>query len=460
MTLFEKTSEIACSAEALFAWHARPGALTRLTPPFEEVRNASEVTALIDGAKATLEMAAGPVWTKWTAHTEQVRQGRGFVDVQERGPFASWRHEHIFEPAGDHCTLTDRIHYELPVGALGRAFGGGIIKRRLERGFAFRHATTKLDFELYASLEGSARPLVVGVTGASGLIGKELATLLSVSGHDVRPFVRGERTGARAVRWDPATGELDASAAEGIDVVVHLAGEPIAEGRLDDAHRQRVRESRVDVTHKLVAALGRLERKPRAFIASSAVGYYGDRGDELLDEDAPRGAGFLAELCEAWEAAARTAEGHGMRWASLRTGIVLSPAGGALAKMLPPFSAGAGAVLGDGTQWAPYLSIDDVGAIYLRAIVDERVRGPVNSVGPALTNREFTSTLAGVLHRPAIARVPKFAARALFGALADEALLVSQRAVPKRLEAWGHRFRHATTVDALRHVLGRVPGLA
>lgn len=453
MPTFEMATEVACTPDELFAYHARPGALTRLTPPFERVRVVDEVKELEDGAVARLEIGMGPVWTPWVAAHERVFPGRGFVDVMREGPFRSWRHEHVFEPLKAHgeerAVLVDRITFEPPGGGLGAS----MILDKLARVFTWRHATTRLDVDLFRALP--SRPLVVGITGASGLIGTEVSGLLRMAGHTVRRFTRGTATGT-TIHWDPATGHLG-EGADDLDAVIHLAGEPIAENRLDEQQRRLVRESRVDATERLVRTLASLPRPPHAFLSASAVGVYGDRGDEVLDDDAPPGTGFLADLCCDWEAATRGAEAGGMRAVSLRLGLVLSPQGGSLERMLLPFRAGLGARLGDGRQWMPVVAIDDVGAMFYRALVDERAHGAFNAVGPEpLQNHRFTHLLGAVLGRPAPFFVPRFAAKMLFGgALVDEALLASQRAVPARLFHWGHVFRHPSAEDALRHVLGR-----
>lgn len=449
MPVFEMATEVACTAEALFAYHARAGALTRLTPPFDRTRAVEEIPRLENGARAILELGVGPVWTRWVASHERVEPGRGFVDVMVSGPFRSWRHEHIFEPRGDRAVLVDRITYEPPAGP----FGELVVESKLARSFAYRHATTRLDAALLGALP--VRPMTVGITGASGLIGAELASLLRVAGHSVRRFARGATTPGH-VRWNPSTGEVGPEA-NGLDAVVHLAGEPIAGGRLDDAHRARVRASRVEATELLVRALGALPQPPKVLVCASAVGVYGNRGDEVLEDDAAVGTGFLAEVCRDWEAAARQGEASGMRVAMARIGVVLSPAGGALEKMLPAFQAGLGGRMGSGQQWMPVVAIDDVGAMLYRAVVSEGVRGSFNAVGPEpVRNAQLTKLLGQVLHRPTPFVVPKVALKALFGSgLADEALLSSQRAVPSRVFSWGHAFRHPTAEDALRHVLGR-----
>jgi hypothetical protein len=402
----------------------------------------------------------GPITQTWTAVHTDIVAGRSFTDRMENGPFASWQHVHSFEPVDDtHAILDDNITYTLPRVPFARLVGGGYVRERLQRMFAYRHATTRLDLALSSQLQHA--PLTVGVTGASGLIGTELCGLLSVLGHHVKRFVRKNPNTARGdILWNPESGDVDKIAAHGLDVVVHLAGENIGASRLTDDKKQRILATRHAHTAKLVAALSQLQQKPRAFIAASAIGFYGDRGATILDEDAGPGQGFLPDVCVAWENAAHTASTFGMRTALLRVGVVLSPLGGALAQMLPTFSMGVGGTFGDGAQMMSVLSLDEVAAMFARAVVDTRVEGVLNAVGrEPVSNAEFTRTLAHVLSRPAWFAVPKVAARALIGPLADEALLASAAVVPAKLQALGHTFRHNTLEDALRHVLGRAPPL-
>jgi uncharacterized protein (TIGR01777 family) len=450
---FEKKSEMPASASDLFAYHARKGAFSRLTPPFERARVVQEIDALRDDAKAVVEVSIGPVKQRMVATHHDVVEGKGFVDRQLDGPFAFYEHTHSFEDGGDGTSiLVDRVVYELPRVPLGDVVAGDYARRRFERVFAHRHATTRLDLELARALPGPA--LRVGLTGASGLVGQEVASLLSVLGHDVRRFARGgvERPGD--IAWDPSSGAIDEVAAAGLDAVVHLAGEPIV-GRLTADHKAKVMASRRDLTSKLVARLARLQTPPKSFVSASAIGLYGDAASQRVDETTPRGRGFLADVCEAWERAAEEASTFA-RVAKLRIGLALSPKGGALARFLPPFELGVGGPLGDGKQGMSPIAIDDLGAMFARAVVDERVRGACNAVMPGpMDNLSFTETLASVLGRKAPLRVPKTALRLAFGELADEALLASCFGVPARYEALGHRFRHGTLEAALRHVLGR-----
>jgi uncharacterized protein (TIGR01777 family) len=256
--------------------------------------------------------------------------------------------------------------------------------------------------------------------------------------------------------WDPATGAVADGALEAATAVVHLAGENIAEGRWTDARKAAIRESRVAGTRRLAEALAKSPRRPDVFVCASAIGYYGERGDAALGEDDPAGQGFLPEVCRAWEAATEPLADAGTRVVNLRIGIVLSPSGGALAKMLTPFKLGAGGVIGSGAQYMSWIGIDDlVGAIY-HALCTESLSGPVNATAPnPVTNREFTQTLGRVLGRPTIASLPAFAARLAFGEMADALLLASTRVEPRKLMATGYRFRHPDLEETLRHLLGR-----
>jgi hypothetical protein len=294
------------------------------------------------------------------------------------------------------------------------------------------------------------------VTGSSGLIGSALEPFLTTGGHEVVRLVRRVPRNASEVRWDPAAGEIDRAGLDGVDAVVHLAGESIAEGRWSPEKKARLRDSRVGTTRLLVEALASLARKPKVLGAASAVGYYGHRGDEVMTERSDPASGFLGQLCQDWEAATRPAAERGIRVVNLRIGVVLSPAGGALAKMLLPFKMGAGGKIGSGRQYMSWIALDDViGAIH-HALVTESLEGPVNAVSPeAATNEQFTKALGRVLGRPTIAPLPAFVARIAFGEMADALLLASTRVKPERLLASGYRFRYPGLEGALRHLLGK-----
>ena len=297
----------------------------------------------------------------------------------------------------------------------------------------------------------------IAVTGSSGLVGSALLPFLAAEGHRVTPIVRPRtRPGPGQIVWDPDAGRLDPAALEGFDGVIHLAGENIAGARWTPERKTLLRESRVKSTRLLAETLAKLEQPPRVLISASATGYYGDRGDELLTEESASGSGFAPHLCREWEDAAEAAAASGIRTVKLRFGIVLSPSGGALARMLPPFRAGLGGPLGGGRHYMSWIALDDVTAVIRHALLNEGLRGAVNAVAPqAVTNRDFTRTLARVLGRPAFLAVPPFVLRLAFGELADALLLASVRAAPARLEASGYRFLYPALDPALRHLLGR-----
>jgi uncharacterized protein (TIGR01777 family) len=295
----------------------------------------------------------------------------------------------------------------------------------------------------------------VVVSGASGLLGSALLPALTAAGWGHRSFVR-RAPAAGEVRWDPAEGTIDAEALAGVTAAVHLAGEPIAEGRWTADRKARIRRSRVQGTRLLAASLARLPARPEVLVSASAIGIYGDRGDELLDEDSAPGTDFLAEVGKEWEAATAPARDAGIRVVHLRFGIILAADGGALPRMVKPFLLGAGGPIGNGRQWMSWIAIEDAVRIVLRSLEDARMTGPVNAVSPnPVRNSEFAERLGQVLHRPALVPVPAFALRLLFGEMADAALLASQRVAPARLLEGGFEFRHPTLPEALRTVLDR-----
>jgi uncharacterized protein (TIGR01777 family) len=290
------------------------------------------------------------------------------------------------------------------------------------------------------------------------LIGSALVPFLTTGGHGVLRLARGKAAGGNqpTAHWDPETGEIDAESLEGIDAVVHLAGESLAQGRWTAAKKQRLRDSRVEGTRRLCAALTRLRRRPRTLVCASAIGYYGDRGDEKLDENSPPGQGFLAALCRDWESATMPAVQAGMRVVHLRLGMVLAGTGGALQKLILPFRCGLGGWIGSGRQSWSWISLNDaLGAAY-HALMRADLAGPVNAVSPhPETAAEFAQVLGEVLNRPAAIPFPSPAARWLLGERAQELLLASARVFPRQLLETGYEFTHAELETALRHVLGR-----
>ncbi len=296
----------------------------------------------------------------------------------------------------------------------------------------------------------------VVISGSSGLIGSALVGALRAAGHRPVRLVRRPAAGADEIAWDPAAGQIDAASLEGVGAVVHLAGAGIGDRRWTEAYKQQILESRTASTSLLATTVASLGRPPAVFLSGSAIGFYGASATETFTERSPHGSGFLAEVCVAWEAAAAPAVDAGIRTAFLRTGIVLSPAGGALRKQLPLFRLGLGGRFGSGRQWQSWISIDDEVAAIIHLLTSS-VHGPVNLTAPnPVTNGEFTKTLGRVLRRPAVLPVPRFAPALLLGGeLADNLLFTGQRVLPEVLLADGYAFRHAELEDCLRALLGK-----
>jgi len=455
--LFTARSPMPVSAEALFRWHALPGALERLTPPWEsiEVLERSGAPGIEVGARVAIRMQLGPLPRRWEAEHTRCEPGVLFEDRQVSGPFARWVHTHRMHAQGPaHSVLEDAIEYALPAGPLGRVVAGRFARGQLERTFAYRHALTRADLQRHQAF-AALGPQCVAVSGASGLIGSALSAFLGGGGHAVRRLVRGS-AGPGEVAWDVERRLVDAEALEGVDAVVHLAGASIGEGRWTEERKEAIRRSRTVGTRVLCEALARLRRRPRVLVCGSAVGFYGSRGDEPLTEASSAGDDFLAEVTREWEAATAPAADAGIRVVHLRSGMVLSPRGGALAKLLPVFRYGAGGRVGSGQQWVSWVSIEDVLGLIQHALFDETLRGPVNAVAPqAVRQKELAQALGRVLHRPALAPLPAPAVRAAFGEMGEVLLLGGQLVVPSVAHAHGFTFLYPELEPALRFLLGR-----
>ena len=463
---FERVSDLPCSAEELGDWHFRPGAIHRLIPPWESIEVIQEASPLVDGARAELVIRKSGLRVRMVAIHREVDPPRSFVDEQERGPFGSWRHRHSFEagPSG-FARLTDSIAFDPPFGAVGALIPRSVMLHELERQFEFRHRRTREDIARHAEVTarfGAAR-LRIGVTGASGLVGRQLCAFLSTGGHEVVRFVRARNCTASERPWNPDDPEhgLDPRCVEDLDAIVHLAGEPIAAGRWSDARKRSILESRTRGTAAVANAMVRAERRPRVLVSASAIGFYGNRPGDPVDERSSPGDGYLPGVVRSWEAATQSAQAAGIRTVHLRTGVVLSAAGGALAKMLPAFRMGAGGPIGSGSQGFSWIALDDLLGAVLFAIRSEALAGPVNAVAPSsLPQRGFASVLGRVLSRPAFAPLPAIVVRAMFGEMGQRLLLEGAFVRPAALESQGFRFAFPSLEQALRFELGRPSGEA
>ncbi|MGY4650409.1 TIGR01777 family oxidoreductase [Mycobacterium sp. URHB0021] len=433
----------------VFAWHTRPGAMTRLIPPWQSMTAVAETESLADG-RAVLGLPGG---LRWIAQHDPARYDppHRFVDaLASQGPaswpprvIGWWRHTHEFSEAARGTRVYDHVDTSVPAAALRSTF-------------VYRHRQLADDLAAHRdAADSGAGPMVVAITGASGLIGSALAAFLSTGGHRVIRLVRHSARNELERQWDPDNPSADLLS--GVDAVVHLAGASIA-GRFSDGHKAAIRDSRIGPTRRLADVAARADDGPRTFVSASAIGIYGfDRGDAVLCEESVAGDGFLADVVSEWEAATEPAAGAGLRVVRVRTGIVQSARGGTLRLMRPLFLAGLGGRLGTGQQWLSWIGLDDLIDVYYRALYDPRLTGPVNAVAPApVCNSDYTKALGRVVHRPTVLPVPPFGPRLLLGEQgARELATANQRVVPTKLQTLGHRFRRSQLADALAHELGR-----
>ncbi|QLY28788.1 TIGR01777 family oxidoreductase [Nocardia huaxiensis] len=444
----ERSSVVAAPLDEVFAWFARPGALTRLSPPWQPVTPVQEADSLADG-RAVLRLPGGLRWVAQHDPRAYDPPHRFVDEIAKDGPASvpaaltvRWRHTHEFEAVDDrHTRVVDRVDTPVPA-ALARSIFD----------YRYRQLADDLAAHQRAAQAGLA-PLTIAVTGASGLVGTALTAFLSTGGHTVIRLVRRPPRTSTERQWDPDRPAADLL--DGVDAVIHLAGASIA-GRFTEQHRRDITDSRIGPTRALAETTARAG--VRTFVCASAIGYYGyDRGDTVLTEDSDRGDGFLADVVAAWEDATAPAADAGVRVTRVRTGIVQSPRGGTLRLLRPLFTAGLGGRLGDGRQWLSWIGIDDLIDVYHRALWDDSLSGPVNAVAPnPVRNTEYTRVLAATVHRPALLPVPGFGPKLLLGDQgARELATAGQRVDPARLRKAGHHFRTPGLDTALAHLLGR-----
>jgi uncharacterized protein (TIGR01777 family) len=441
MARFEHRSAVAQPVDSLYRWLARAGSFARLLPPWLPLRLEREAPDQL-----ALRVGFGPVHVRFGALRARDEAKRS-VCVRAL-PCA-------------------RVGFELRQRAEAGEGGGALVEEleveRLPEGRAAhwqraaRYRAGRVRSDLARHAASGLAPQTFAVSGATGLLGRQLTAFLEAGGHRIRRLVRSApHPGAGDIFWSPERGEIEASELEDLDAVIHLAGEGVADGRWTSERRRRIRASRVDGTRLLAQSLARLRRPPRAFVCASAIGIYGDRGDAWVDVASKPGGGFLAEVVEAWETAAQPAHEHGLRVVHLRFGMLLSARGGALARMLPAFRLGLGGPLGSGGQFVSWLSLEDALGLVLQALGDERMRGPLDAVAPVpVTQRELAAALGRVLGRPARMPVPGAVLRAALGQMAQEMLLGSTRVRPSTLESLGFAFEHPDIESALRCELGR-----
>ncbi|MFM7926384.1 MAG: TIGR01777 family oxidoreductase [Pirellula sp.] len=464
--LFNHSSQFPFPVERVFGYHEQAGAIDRLIPPWERTFVLESKDSLDVGSIVKIKNKVGPFSQNLVAEHTEYRPNELFVDQMRSGPFSRWKHQHLFEAvSGASSRLTDRIDVGLPLAPLGNILAGWV-QGKLESMFRFRHRITLDDLQFADQLSQLGqnpieKPIKIGISGSSGLIGRRTIELARVLGIEVIRSVRSESK-QHQVRWPrgvKTVQEESLDEIEGLDAWIHLGGVGIADRRWSTQYKQAIRDSRIESTRRIVERLGKLKRPPRSFVCASGVGIYADRQDEILDESSSVDPSatkddFLAEVARQWESMARNYESFG-RVVLARFGIVLHPRYGALSKMLLPFRMGIGGPVGSGKQYWPWVHVDDAASILLFLALNARCTGPMNVVAPeCLPNRDFSRVLAQVLHRPCWIPTPAFALRVGLGEMAGPLLLSSARAIPSALLSAGYRFRFPTLDAALDNLLG------
>jgi uncharacterized protein (TIGR01777 family) len=443
-------SELPVSVEEVFAWHLRKGALERMVPPWADVDILFPPGSPDEeGSKVGLKLKWRPFGFKWILEHRNCIANQEFSDVQVHGPFRSYVHRHKFLPiASISCKLNDEITYAFSLPLLNKK-----IQKGLSHLFSWRHAILRDDLRMIDSYQRI--PLRILLSGSSGFIGTCLKNFLQLAGHEVVRLVRGpEGLAEDSICWDPVHGSVKKEDFEGFDAVIHLAGAGIAQGRWTKNKKDQLFLSRCRDTWLLSQILCRLYRPPKVLLCASAIGYFGDRGEEELNEDSTQGSGFLADLCEKWEKATATIENRGTRVVHARFGVVLGAKGGMLKKMLRPMYLGLGGRMGSGNQWMSWIGIDDLlGAAY-HCLMRDEISGPVNFVAPQpVTQIEFTRILTKKLRRPAFCHLPSWLLTVIFGEMAKEMILSGQKVKPDRLLKTGYVFRYPDLKTALDFVM-------
>tara|TARA_B100001113_G_scaffold168688_1_gene138020 strand:+ start:4019 stop:5434 length:1416 start_codon:yes stop_codon:yes gene_type:complete len=467
-TNYKHETKVNADIESTFDWFEHEGSFRRLMPPWEVAEEVRADESLEVGSQRVFRFPApGAPFFKmtWVAEHTGYEKPNGtkkayFADTMVKGPFWKWDHDHYLTEVDGITTVVDDVTYSVPFGPLGmlvdKVLGGSLVTGRISSMFNAREFRLVRDMENHNKFNHLKRKKIL-VAGSSGLIGTQLVAFLDTGNHDVWRLVRREAdSNKKEISWDPSKGKINFSELEGFDIVIHLGGVGIGDKRWSKKRKAAIRDSRVDSTTLLSNTLASLENKPELFMVSSAIGYYGNRGDEIVDENTSIGDDYLTEICEKWENSADSARKAGIRTIHTRTGIVMSAVGGALGKMLLPAKMGGGGPIGGGKQWMSWISMDDQIYSMYHLMMSEDTEGAYNLTAPnPVRQKIFAKTLGKVLRRPAFAPLPGFVMKIMFGEMGVKLTLDSQRVMPKRLQESGYEFVHEELEPALRDSLGK-----
>jgi uncharacterized protein (TIGR01777 family) len=458
---FVYQAEHDATKEEIWNWYNSPGAFRRIMPEWEGIipMNAG---ALENDDETIFKVGIGPIRQTWVAKHHSVIPGETFADRMMRGPFGAWNHVHRFDSTGaGKTTIYDDVEYKLPLHFLTGWSAGLTVLPRMRQMFKYRSTRVDSDIKQIQATANQPRQKVL-VSGSTGMIGLQLCAFLETAGHDVYRLLRpktklpADVNSEKVIRWNDLTGDVLEGDMNGFDSVIHLAGAGIGDKRWSKKRKQLIRDSRVIPTENLSRVLASLDKPPKALLSGSAIGFYGDRGSEVLDEKSKSGSDFLAEICSEWEEASSQAKDAGIRVVNLRTGIVVSPLGGALSKLLLPAKMGGGGPVGGGKQIQSWISLDDEIFAIHHLMMTESCTGPYNLTSPnPVPQKKFAKILGRVIRRPAFMPLPGFMIRIMFGEMGKKLVLEGQHVEPSRLLESGFEFTYNDLESCLRNCLGR-----
>lgn len=448
--------------EEIWKWYDSPGAFRRIMPEWEGI-SPIQAGALRDGEETIFKVSLGPVKQKWIARHHSVKPGESFADTMVKGPFGAWDHQHEFIPKSDNETVvSDTVNYRLPFHIFTGWSAGFTVLPRMRQMFHYRSTRVTKDLDRISQYENKPRQKVL-VSGSTGMIGLQLCAFLEAGGHEVYRLLRPKTrlppdvNSDKVVIWDDITGDIIKGDMEGFDSIIHLAGAGIGDKRWSKKRKKLIRDSRVIPTTNLSKIISNLENPPKKLLCASAVGFYGNRGTEVIDETSEPIDDFLSTICQEWENSTSAASESGVNVIHMRTGIVVSPFGGALAKLLLPAMMGAGGPVGGGKQIQSWISLDDEIYAIHHLMMEESCNGAYNLTAPKpVSQKQFMKVLGKVLRRPAFIPLPGFVLKLMYGEMGKKLVLEGQDVRPSRLLESGFKFTHTELEDCLRNCLGKI----